>query len=254
MLTVVKLGGNVLDDATATARFLDEFCRIDHPALLVHGGGKIATDISRKLGIEAQMIDGRRITDAESLQVVTMVYAGLLNKRLVAGLQQRGRNAIGMCGVDANLIRARKRQHPSIDFGFVGDVESVNTGALVSLFGAGLTPVIAPITHDGAGQLLNTNADTIAAEIAAALVPTGKVRLVYCFEKNGVLRDKHDDSTAITALDAAMYQQLRAAGDIDKGMIPKLDNAFRAASRGVAEVIITRFDVFGSRSGTAIVM
>lgn len=249
---IVKIGGNVIDEQEQLSCFLDAVASLQTHTILIHGGGKIATEISKQLGIEAQMIEGRRITDAPTLRVVTMVYAGLINKQIVASLQQRGVNAIGLCGADGNIIRSHKRQHPSIDYGFVGDVDEVNASAVQSLLEQGLTPVIAPITHDGKGQLLNTNADTIAAELAMALAVVAEVELCYCFEKAGVLLNVEDEGSLIEQLTPAHYQELRTKGAIAKGMIPKLDNAFRAAERGVQDVRIMHYTSLLEHSGTRI--
>lgn len=251
-ITVLKLGGNVLDDENALGIFLDAFAALQGMKILIHGGGKVATELSKQLGIEATLIEGRRVTDADTLRVVTMVYAGLLNKTLVAGLQQRSVNAFGLCGADGNSIRSHKRVHPSIDYGYVGDVDAVDTAPLLALLHQNCTPVIAPITHNGEGQLLNTNADTIAAEVASALTSVADVSLWYCFEKAGVLLDIDDASSLIKELNSEQYNNLREQGAIAKGMIPKLDNAFRAAARGVQDVRIMRFSELLPQSGTLV--
>jgi acetylglutamate kinase len=242
-LTVFKIGGNVIDSEAALVRFLDDIAAMPDQTLLVHGGGKLATDLSAQLGLTTTMIDGRRVTDATTLRLVTMVYAGFINKTIVAGLQARGCNALGFMGADGDLIRARKRPPMrGVDYGFVGDVESVNTDALCALLASGFTPVCAPLTHDGAGTILNTNADTVASALACALAGAFDVELVYCFEKAGVLRDVADDASVIPELDEPTYQHLRATGIIAKGMIPKLDNAFAARRAGVRSVVICRAD------------
>ncbi len=236
-LIVVKIGGNLIDDSTALQHFLKSFAAIPGQKLLIHGGGKLATELAGQLNLPQQMIDGRRVTDAATLKVVTMVYAGFINKTIVAALQSFGTNALGLTGADGNCIRAHKRTG-SADFGFAGDVDEVNAAFLKQVLQAGCTPVLAPITHDKKGQLLNTNADTIAQELAAALSRAFDVDLVYCFEKEGVLLRADDDTSVIPLLQPQRYQQLKQTGAIFAGMIPKLDNAFNAISRGVGSVII----------------
>lgn len=237
-LLVVKIGGNVVDNEDALATFLKDFASIRDPKVLVHGGGKIATKISKALGIEAQMIDGRRVTDAETLDVVTMVYAGLVNKKIVAGLQRYDCNAIGLSGADANVIRSKKREAGAVDYGFVADVEEVNGDQLSKLINDGLVPIMAPITHDKKGLLLNTNADTVASAVAVGLSKRFTVSLCYCFELPGVLRDRNDPKTLIERIDKDIYGQLKADGTIVEGMIPKLDNCFDAIDAGVSKVKI----------------
>lgn len=251
-LYVVKIGGNIIDDESKLAAFLSEFAMLPHKKILVHGGGKLATRLASQLGIEQQMIDGRRITDAETLKIVTMVYAGYINKNIVAQLQAQKCNAIGICGADGNAMRAHKRAKGSIDYGFAGDIDEVNTGFLQSLLQENTDVVFAPITHDRKGQLLNTNADTIAQEIATALSPYYQVNLVYGFEKAGVLMNADDDSTVIPTIDAGLYSQLKQDNVIFAGMIPKLDNAFQAIQKGVKQVIIGRAETLtGLVNGTA---
>ncbi|MHC2991633.1 acetylglutamate kinase [Pontibacter sp. HJ8] len=240
-LHILKIGGNVLDNPERLQRFLIDFAQLPGPKLLVHGGGKIASTIGLQLGIEPQYVEGRRLTDAETLRVVTMVYAGLLNKNVVAQLQAHGCNAIGLTGADANVIPATKRPVRTIDYGYAGDVagpETINTAALQTLLQAGLTPVFAPLTHDGQGSLLNTNADTIASVLATALAPFFAVKLVYCFEKKGVLANSADDDSVIQRIDQHYYKALKADGVVTAGMIPKLDNAFAALQQGVKAVLI----------------
>ena len=237
-LTVVKIGGNVIDDPEKLNEFLDAFSNIGGKVVLVHGGGKLASDLSGELGVKTQMVNGRRITDAENLKLVTMVYAGLVNKNIVASLQARGVNALGMCGADQNLILAEKRKHPSIDFGYVGDITKVNTLALCKQIECNSVLVIAPITHDGEGQLLNTNADTIATEVASSLSRFYNVKLIYSFEKLGVLLDAEDDSSVMPVLSSEVCEQMVKEGSITTGMMPKTENAFYALSQGVEEVII----------------
>lgn len=246
-LTVIKIGGNVIDSGEALSGFLDTYAAIPGLKVLVHGGGKIASTIGLKLGIEPQMADGRRITDAATLDVVTMVYAGLVNKNVVANLQARGLNAIGLSGADANVIPAVKRPVKRIDYGFAGDLEAGKIGvtALSALLENGFSPVIAPITHDGRGQLLNTNADTIAATVAEALSRQYEVTLVYCFEKKGVLSDPENENSVILSINPGSYAALKEQGIVSKGMIPKLDNAFAALDGGVKQVRICRADDLG---------
>ena len=236
-LFIIKIGGNVIDQPQALDKFLDDFAPIAGKKILIHGGGKIATDISRALGIEAQMIDGRRITDAETLKVVTMVYGGLINKTIVSGLQARGCNAIGLTGADANVIAAKKRADKNIDYGFVGDIEQVNVAPIMQFLDAGFTPVFAPLTHDGNGAMLNTNADTIAAALASVLCKHDETRLIYCFDKKGVLASA-EEHAVISQLNPAQYAELKAKGIVSKGMLPKLDNAFATLQTGVRAVTL----------------
>ena len=253
---IIKIGGQVVDDPQTLERFLQEVAGIDQPCILVHGGGKLATRLSEQMGIEAKMVEGRRITDAATLDIVTMVYGGLINKRMVASLQALGKNAIGLTGADHDLIRAKKRIHPTIDYGFVGDVTAVNSEALEALLKQDLLPVIAPLTHDGEGQLLNTNADTLAQSIAVALSPQFQTTLVFGFEKAGVLRDRTDQSTFIAAINRSDYNRLRANGAVADGMIPKLDNAFQAIDAGVKRVVIGKADrlsdLLNGKTGTTL--
>lgn len=235
---IVKVGGNIIDDDARLDTFLTDFAALPGAHVLVHGGGKLATRLAADLGIPQTMVEGRRITDAATLRIVTMVYAGLVNKGVVAALQARGRTAIGLCGADADIVRARRRVHPTLDYGFVGDVERVDGPRLASWLDEGLSVVIAPITHDGQGNLLNTNADTIAQVTARALARLRPTTLAYCFEKPGVLLDASDPTTRIARLDPDTYDQLRATDRIFAGMIPKLDNAFDALRAGVRKVVI----------------
>ena len=239
-LKVFKIGGGILDDLVELRRFLAELARVPGPKILVHGGGKGASQMLHDLGIPPQMVQGRRITDAATLDIVTMFYAGKTNKQVVALLQAEGINALGLSGADGNVIRAVKRPVKDIDYGFVGDLpaDAVQAGLLHQLLQSGLLPVLCAITHDGHGQLLNTNADTIASAVARALTPHYAVELHFCFEKNGVLADVNDDNSVIPQLTAAQYQQLKSAGVIAAGMVPKLDNAFAALEAGVARVVI----------------
>ena len=239
-LIILKTGGNVIDHPPVLEDVLRDFASWKSPRILVHGGGKIASKLMEKLGIAPKMVDGRRITDRETLDIVTMVYAGLINKNVVAALQSHACNAIGLTGADANLIPAVKRPVKEVDYGFAGDISpgSISADMLGSLIRTGLVPVIAPITHDGAGSLLNTNADTIASNVAIAMAKIFRVQLVFCFEKRGVLRDPDDEQSAIDFLDATLYRQYKEEGVITAGMIPKLDNAFAALQSGVTEVRI----------------
>ncbi len=237
-LFVIKIGGNVIDDEKQLSSFLDDFSKIKQRKILVHGGGKIATELSKQLGIESKMIDGRRITDSETLKVVQMVYGGLINKNIVAQLQKRKCNAIGLTGADSNIILAKKRITET-DYGFVGDVKKIKTEKISSLLNSGLIPVIAPLTHDGKGQMLNTNADTIAGAVAVAAAGKYNVNLIYCFEKSGVLRNVEDENSVIEKINSKEYLQLKKEGIISKGMIPKLDNAFDAIRKNVMSVSIS---------------
>jgi len=249
-LIIVKVGGAILEDQATLNDFLDHFNAIPDLKILVHGGGRSATHLSKQLGIETKMVDGRRITDAETIRVVTMVYGGLINKNTVAVLQSKGCNAIGLTGVDMNLISSVKRPVEEIDYGLVGDIESVNTFAFNLLLQSGTIPVIAPITHDTKGQLLNTNADTIASSIAVSMSETYDVSLVYCFEKAGVLSDPDDDASVISDLSFKMYQTYKQSGMIHSGMIPKLDNSFKSLEMGVRQVIITNAGTLSTSKGT----
>ncbi|WP_379026262.1 acetylglutamate kinase [Parapedobacter deserti] len=241
---IVKIGGNIIDHSEGLSRFLEHFANLRGNKILVHGGGKIATRTAADLGIEAVLVEGRRITDEAMLRVVTMVYAGLTNKQLVAGLQARGCNAIGLSGADGNTIKAERRPVKEIDYGFVGDLwpGSVDADAIATLVAGGFTPVFSAITHDGRGQLLNTNADTIASALAVALSAKYDTSLVYCFEKRGVLRNIQDDNSVIPEIRAAEFEQLKMSGVIADGMVPKLHNAFQAIARGVSEVCIGHAD------------
>lgn len=251
-LTILKIGGAVLEQAAARAEMLRVFAALPRPAILVHGGGRRADELSRQLGIEPLMVEGRRITDAPTLEIVTMVYAGSLNKELVAALQALGCNAVGLSGADGDVIRAHQRRGSAIDYGFAGDIDVVNTALLKNLLSIGLVPVICPITHDGAGQLLNTNADTIAATLAVALAADFAVSLRYSFERPGVLADPRDDDSVIASLDAVSYRRYREAGVITAGMIPKLDNAFSALASGVREVVIGNAASIGAGRATVL--
>jgi acetylglutamate kinase len=242
-LVVIKVGGNIIDNEVALASFLKDFAAIQQPKLLIHGGGKIATEISKGLGIEAQMVDGRRITDAETLKIVTMVYGGLINKNIVAQLQTHQCNAIGLTGADGGVVKANKRPIKNgIDYGFVGDVKEVKSKVLTTFIESGFSPIVAPLSVSDEGVLLNTNADTMASEIACAMSQEYKVTLVYCFELKGVLRDFEDKDSVIEKINPSLYINLKQEGVISKGMIPKLDNAFQAIQTGVDKVIIAHAD------------
>lgn len=239
-LTILKIGGNILDNPSYLENLLDSFSLLPGKKILVHGGGKIANVLMEQLGIKPNMVDGRRITDEKTLEIVTMVYAGLINKNLVAQLQKRGCEAIGLTGADANIIPAVKRPVKEIDYGFVGDVypTDINSNTIISFLGMGLVPVCAPITHNGDGDLLNTNADTIASSVATALAPYYQVNLIYCFEKNGVLMDPQDENSVISKIDPKIFEEYKESGVISAGMIPKLENAFKALNAGVKQVTI----------------
>ncbi len=256
-LYIIKIGGNIIDDKEKLSSFLKAFASIPHRKLLVHGGGKLATNLAEQMNIPQQMVDGRRITDAETLKVVTMVYAGYINKSIVAQLQAYDCNAIGLSGADANVLQAHKRQKGNIDFGYAGDIDSVDAFFLHQLLEQELTPVLCPITHDRKGQLLNTNADTIAQESGKALSRFYTVHLVYSFEKSGVLRNADDDDSVITEINAGSYHDLKEQKVVFAGMIPKLDNAFAALESGVKEVIIGKaediLELVSGKAGTRIV-
>jgi len=240
MLYVLKIGGNVVDQDATLHTFLDAFAQLPAPKLLVHGGGKLTTQLAGQLNIPQNMVDGRRITDAATLQVAVMSYAGWINKRIVAGLQARGCNALGLSGADGNVLRAVKRPAGIIDYGYVGDIvpENVQVPLLSMLMEMGITPVFSAITHDGQGQLLNTNADTVAAVLAIAMSRVIETRLLLCFEKKGVLRDIRDDNSYILKITAAEWPNLKMSGAIHSGMLPKLENAFSAVAQGVHTVRI----------------
>ncbi len=243
-LNVIKIGGNVIDNSEKLHQFLLDFTALPGEKILIHGGGKIATELGTSLGVEAKMVEGRRITDIETLRIVTMVYAGLINKNMVAQLQAKGCNAIGLTGADGNIIKAVKRPVKDIDYGFVGDLDasSVATDTLESLLNAGLTPVLCAITHDGDSQLLNTNADTIASAVAVAMSEKYDTSLIYCFEKRGVMKDVDDENSLVTEIKMHEFEGLKAEGIVSGGMIPKLHNAFEAIKSGVAAVYIGKAD------------
>ncbi len=241
-LSVIKIGGKVIDDETALKQFLHDFSTIDGPKILVHGGGKIASGFGKRLGIEPKMVEGRRITDSETLELVTMVYGGLVNKKIVSHLQTLGEDAIGLSGADANILKATKRPVKTIDYGFAGDItnDGVNKNRISQFLENGLTPVLCALTHDGKGSLLNTNADTLASVISGSLSSDYEVRLIYCFEQKGVLSD-FENQVVIDRIDLSAYQQLKSEGIINEGMIPKLDNAFDALKSGVDHVAIGHY-------------
>lgn len=255
-LVVIKIGGNIIDDESKLSSFLKEFASIPGRKILVHGGGKLATRLAEQLGVKQQMIDGRRITDEHTLRIVTMVYAGYLNKSIVASLQSFGCNAMGLSGADGNAIQAHKRNHPSINYGFAGDIDLINVALIKNWLDLNLTLVIAPITHNKNGQLLNTNADTIAQEIARAMSAEYEVNLIYSFEKKGVLLDSADESTVIPDIRPSDYEQLKAEKKIFAGMIPKIDNAFAALNSGVKQVTIGKaedlLELINHQAGTRI--
>ncbi|WP_413533568.1 acetylglutamate kinase [Empedobacter brevis] len=240
MLKIIKIGGGIIDDSQELEQFLKTFAEIDSPKILVHGGGKGASKMLNQLGIEPNMVEGRRITDKPTLDVVTGLYAGNINKTIVAKLQEFDCNALGLSGADGNAIKGSKRPVKTIDYGFVGDLtdESVNKELFQLLIDNNITPVVCAITHDGNGQLLNTNADTIASTIAVALSQENEVELNFCFDKIGVLRDVHDDKTLIPEINETLYLQLKEEGVIFEGMIPKLDNSFKVIKAGVKNVCL----------------
>ena len=237
-LSIIKIGGNVVNSPTELDRFLQDFASLEGFKILVHGGGKIASEVSASMGLEPKMSGGRRITDEQTLDVVTMVYAGLLNKKIVSKLQGLDSNAIGLSGADGNSIRAHKRVVKDLDYGFAGDVDEVGSAMIESLLRSGLCPVFCAITHDKKGQLLNTNADTIASELARGLSDQFDVELLYCFEKDGVLEDVENEDSVVEHIDTRKYEQMKESGQIAEGMLPKMKNCFEALERGVSRVII----------------
>ncbi len=251
-ITVLKIGGNVIDNPEALKTFLREFAAVEGPKILVHGGGKLATRLAERLELKVQMVDGRRITDKGMLDVVTMVYAGLINKQIVAGLQAVGCNALGLSGADGNIVTARRRASEPIDFGFVGDIERVNADLLGNMLEDGLVPVFSAIMHDGHGTLLNCNADSVATSVALGATALAPVDLVFCFEKAGVLRDPEDEMSVIPEITAENYPPLKADGTISKGMIPKVENALKAVSQGVRSVTIRSSARLNDGIGTVI--
>ena len=252
-LTIVKVGGAVVEDEAQLAQLLKDFSAIEGRKLLVHGGGRKATKVPEALGIESKMVGGRRITDADMLNVVTMVYGGLVNKNLVARLQANGVNALGLTGADMDVIRSHKRPiKDGVDFGYVGDVDKANGQMLSKLIEEGIIPVMAPLTHDGQGNILNTNADTIASETAKALAPFYDVTLIFSFEKKGVLRNPDDDDSVIPIISRADFIKYKTDGTISGGMLPKIENALGAIDSGVSRVIITLATALDGQSGTTI--
>ena len=253
-ITVIKVGGAVVEDEAQLTQLLQDFSAIEGRKVLVHGGGRRATKVAAQLGIETQMVNGRRITDASMLEVVTMVYGGLVNKNVVARLQAQGIDALGLTGADIDVIRSHKRPLKNgVDYGFVGDVDRADGDKLHTLIEAGIVPVMAPLTHDGMGNILNTNADTIAGETAKALAKHYDVTLVFCFEKKGVLSNPDDDESVIPTITRADFDRYVADGTISGGMIPKRENAFNAIDAGVGRVVITKADSIGLNFGTVIV-
>lgn len=252
MINVFKIGGNVVDNPSALKAFLSDFARVEGPKVLVHGGGKEATRLSAQMGLETTMVNGRRVTDAATLDVCTMVYAGLVNKRVVAGLQRLGVNAIGLCGADGALIISRRRDPKPVDYGFVGDVRSVNTDTLGSLIAAGLVPVVCAITLGEDGQLLNTNADSVACAVASAAATVDAARLTFCFEKPGVMLDVDDPDSVIPEISTQSFEDLKGRGVVHSGMLPKIENALAACRAGVESVTITSAENFLQSCGTVI--
>lgn len=252
-VTIVKVGGAVVEDEAKLAQLLKDFSAIPGRKVLVHGGGRRATKVAAQLGIESKMVNGRRITDADMLEVVTMVYGGLVNKNLVAKLQANGVNALGLTGADIDVIRSHKRPiKDGVDFGYVGDVDRADGSKLQTLIEAGITPIMAPLTHDGQGNILNTNADTIASETAKALAPFYDVTLIFSFEKKGVLSNPEDDDSVIPVITRADFNKYVADGTVAGGMIPKLENALSAIDAGVSQVIITLATAIDGKHGTII--
>ncbi len=241
-LTIIKVGGKIVENSESLNSLLKDFAAVEGKKLLVHGGGRSATQMAARLGVETKMVDGRRITDEAMLEVVTMVYGGLVNKRIVAGLQALGIDAVGLTGADMNIVLSDKRKVSIVDYGWVGDVKRVNAEAVATLIESGCCPVVAPLTHDGCGHMLNTNADTMAGEMAKAMAAHYDVTLMFCFEKPGVLADENDDSSLIPTITPAVLDDLKRRGVVSGGMIPKLDNAIACVSAGVESVVITQAD------------
>lgn len=247
-LSIIKIGGNVINNEAQLDSFLKGFASVDTLKILVHGGGRKATEIADSMGLEPKMLGGRRITDKANLEVVTMVYAGLLNKKIIAKLQSNGCNALGLTGADANVIRAHKRIVKEVDYGFAGDIDEVENKTIALFLEAGITPVFSAITHDKNGQLLNTNADTIASELAKGLSNDYKVELIYCFEKKGVLKDVEDDTSVIESINSELYLSLKNDGIINDGMLPKLENCFDSLQNGVDSVILGEAELIKDRT------
>lgn len=255
-IKIVKIGGNVIDNPTALRSFIEDFAKLPGPKALIHGGGKEATRLSGKLGIETQMVNGRRVTDRETLDVVTMVYAGLINKRIVALLQAAGCDAIGLCGADANVIKATRRPAVPFDYGYVGDINptDINTAFIRNMLDNGVTPVFCAINHDGNGELLNCNADSVASAVAIACSEIAPTDLTFCFEKEGVLSDVDDPTSLIRSVNGSNYADIKNSGAISGGMLPKIDNAFAAVSKGVRSVTIKSSSKLLDDTGTKITL
>lgn len=254
-LTIIKIGGSIVDRPSELDLFLEHFVKIDGPKILIHGGGVMASEMASKLGIETKIHEGRRITDMETLKMVTMVYAGWINKSIVAKLQKIGCNSLGLSGADADSVPAVRRSPEPVDFGYVGDIDpaQINTGFLLSLLGRGITPVFCAITHDRSGSVLNTNADTMASSLAIAMSGDYSTRLVYCFEKQGVLQNRDDEDSVIPIITKAAYQTLKEKGVIQDGMLPKMDNAFYALDHSVSEVVIKHASNLSNNIGTLLI-
>ena len=249
---MIKVGGKIVEEENTLRQLLKDFAAIEGHKVLVHGGGRSATKLAAELGVETKMVNGRRITDADMLRIVTMVYGGLVNKNIVAKLQALGVNALGLTGADMNLIRSEKRPVKEVDYGYVGDVKEVNAELLAGLIKQGIVPILAPLTHDKEGHLLNTNADTIAGEAAKALAKYFEVTLMFCFEKKGVLMDENDDESIIPEIDREAFKKYVDEGIIQGGMIPKLENAFQAIDAGVRRVVITQASEINNGTGTIV--
>ena len=255
-LNIIKVGGKIVENPAALSRLISQFAQLPGLKMLVHGGGRTATDIAAQMGVETKMVEGRRVTDTEMLRVVTMVYGGLVNKNVVAQLNAAGLCALGLTGADMDVIRSHRRPVTTVDYGFVGDVDRVDGQRLAQLLESGVVPVMAPLTHDGNGQMLNTNADTIAGETAKALAPYFDVTLTYCFEFPGVCRMKEGTQElgdVIPEIDRPAFEALKADGTVSGGMIPKLENCLQAVDAGVSRVVITLADRIGEEGGTTIV-
>lgn len=251
-LVLIKVGGKIVEEENTLRQLLKDFAAIEDHKVLVHGGGRSATKLAAELGVETKMVNGRRITDADMLRIVTMVYGGLVNKNIVAKLQALGVNALGLTGADMNLIRSEKRPVKEVDYGYVGDVKEVNAELLAGLIKQGIVPILAPLTHDKEGHLLNTNADTIAGEVAKVLAKYFEVTLMFCFEKKGVLMDENDDESVIPEINREAFKKYVDEGIIQGGMIPKLENAFQAIDAGVKRVVITQASEINNGTGTII--
>ena len=251
-LVLIKVGGKIVEEENTLRQLLKDFAAIEGHKVLVHGGGRSATKLAAELGVETKMVNGRRITDADMLRIVTMVYGGLVNKNIVAKLQALGVNALGLTGADMNLIRSEKRPVKEVDYGYVGDVKEVNAELLAGLIKQGIVPILAPLTHDKESHLLNTIADTIAGEAAKALAKYFEVTLMFCFEKKGVLMDENDDESVIPEIDREAFKKYVDEGIIQGGMIPKLENAFQAIDAGVRRVVITQASEINNGTGTIV--